>query len=216
MTTEVAVGLVLGGVIGFVASLFATLWVEFLRRPILTFQIGETADGSRGTDSWRFLHVEVLNNIKAPSWLRWILLPGLPPRYAASAAQAWVSYSQKGSEILRVEGRWSSTPEPLTPTTQGALFDSSKVLGGQRENIPYGGKSAVAIGLKFDGEKDCFAFNSWSYAFPKWKNPDWRLPDDRYEVRVVVTTSGYQFLSPVYVLDNPSPRRSDFCGVPVS
>jgi hypothetical protein len=204
------VSLVVGGIIGFVASFYASLWVEFLRRPILAFRVGNVGDGTRGSDSWRFLHVSVYNTTKPPRWLRFVLLPGLPPRYSASATQAWISYRLQGKEVLKLEGRWSSTPEPLIPTSRGVLFDPSKVPGGQRENIPFGEGSAIAVGLKFDGDPEYFAFNSWSYGFPKWKNPDWRLTKARYEVVVTVVTGGYQYPSPTFILDNPGIAKTGF------
>lgn len=209
------VGLLIGGLLGFAASYYASLLVEYRRRPILTFGIAAPADGSRGTDRWRFLNVEVLNETQPSWWVRYILLPGLIPRYTASACQAWISYrNEGGGEILPIDGRWSSTPEPLNPTAEGLLFDVSKVAGGQRENIPYdgpkAGRCALTIGLKFDGESDCYAFNSWSYAFPHWKNPDWKLPSGRYEVVVTVATSGYTFRSPIFILENPSSNNVDF------
>ncbi|MBI2171942.1 MAG: hypothetical protein HYU30_08005 [Chloroflexi bacterium] len=139
--------LVLGGVIGFVASFLAYLVGERLRRPRLTFQIGEWADGNRGDDSWRFVHINVLNTARAPWCLAWLAPLGLPPRYAASNCQARVSYLVGDSEVLALEGRWSTTPEPLTPMPESFRFDPTKVGAGQRENISYGEGSQIVVGL---------------------------------------------------------------------
>ncbi|MBI2172050.1 MAG: hypothetical protein HYU30_08555, partial [Chloroflexi bacterium] len=64
--------------------------------------------------------------------------------------------------------------------------------------------------VKFDGEKDFYAFNSWSYGSPKWKDPILRLCNDKYEVMIKVTTSGLSFSSSKFCVENPDKQKGRF------
>lgn len=109
--------------------------------------------------------------------------------YTANNARAWISFIdiQTKTELLKINGRWTSTKEPVNYTT--GTVDIGSALLVSRETIPPGEESEISIALKQNGEKECFAFNNESYLHA-WKKPDFKLEEKRYIVRVKISAEG--------------------------
>ena len=62
--------------------------------------------------------------------------------------------------------------------------------------------------MKFEGEPDCYIFTNESYLFPRWQNPQWRLPPGRYRIHI---TAYYERGSAEtdFELRNDGPGRDD-------
>ena len=63
--------------------------------------------------------------------------------------------------------------------------------------IPLDDSWTVAFAIKREGDRECYHWNDQSYAplRPMWLNPDWKLEEGNYLVRVVLT--GYRLVHPV-------------------
>ena len=88
--------------------------------------------------------------------------------------------SEGGNEVLKpFKGRWGDTKQPSyleqgTPTRELDSVDFE-------EN---GNEHELDIALKYQDEEVCYAFNNTSYSAPMWKNPNFELNGERFQVRV--------------------------------
>jgi len=68
----------------------------------------------------------------------------------------------------------------------------------------------ISIGLKYEGETDCYLFTNESYGFPpKSQNPAWRLGPGSYRVHVTVFYERGR-VEKDFELRNEGPRLNDF------
>jgi len=85
-------------------------------------------------------------------------------------------------EIFSLDGRWSTTGEPLQTISNGfgtnQAFDYSKVPGLRFEHILPGESSNLAVAVKIGGESSFYGFSNYSYAFDFFKNEEWKLDRD--------------------------------------
>jgi hypothetical protein len=137
---------------------------------------------------WHFAIVDVRN--AAPS--RWV--PFLA-RETAFDSEVSIQFFRRAEAVTEViPARWSDRPEPidhqLATDAQGqpfiaAVFAPNLVPDSRRLDLPAGGRrQEVAVAVLRDGE--AYGWGAESYAFPFWRNPDWRL-SERAEYEVVLT-----------------------------
>lgn len=176
-----------------VAALILPFVIERKRRPKLRIEIGEWKPEQQV--DWEFAPIRIINVPLSGVWGQLLT--------RQSAEGCIVSFTirtagQKKALVSDLPGRWSGTPEPYRTDTQldqgGRLvtidiFDHTLVPESFRFNIPSTGVAEeVSLVVSRDGE--AYAFNSWSYAHPKWRRPDWKLEPGIYEVIVRARATG--------------------------
>lgn len=197
--------LITGLIIGSLGSLLAAGIYERLKSPSLHISVGERSDGDRAGRKWRFLQVFVRNKKR--------IFPLLPTRNTAYSCRAWIQFlDEKGTEILKLDGRWSSVKEPLVVVpisgAVGTIPDLSSIYIPPREDIPPGETVQLAVGVKFEGEEEFYGFNNISYLFD-WKNPDSKVNLNLAKV-VVNITSGENVWKKKFKVENPNSKRDNF------
>ena len=186
-----ALGLV--GIVLALAALFLPLVIERKRRPKLRIEAGQWRP-EQDVD-WEFASVRVVNEPLDGLWGR------ILTRQSAEGCIVSITIQGEGaakSVVSDLPGRWSGTPEPyrteVQPDGRGGwltveTFDHSLVPDSFRFSVPSTGDAEeVAIAVWREGE--AHAFNSWSYAHPKWAKPGWRLDPGAYEVTVRAKAPG--------------------------
>jgi hypothetical protein len=161
--------------------------------------------GQEGTESWKFLHVVVTNR---PGRLKHALFGG----HTATFCQADVEFldASKKRVLFGVDGRWSSTGEPVQILSSGRVFDFSKVPALRFDHITPGKSAWLAIAVKNDGEAEFYGFSNISYAHPKLNNPEWRLEGKSVPVRVTVVAGQGERTTKEFVLLNPNEGVANF------
>jgi hypothetical protein len=183
-------------IIGALLAITITIFVEFMRKPKLRIYIADPHDriynNSYPASEARFLAVLVKNE-PLPCLVRWMT------RNTASACHAMISFHHlDGQNVFgrSMAGRWSGTPEPVPGiisigNQQGFFFDPGKLIGIQRFDIPPGEAERLDVAAKFDQDKKCYGWSNENYfSNPKWKNPSWQLPPNRYLVRILIRSLG--------------------------
>ena len=64
------------------------------------------------------------------------------------------------------------------------------------------------VAVRFDNEADCYGWNNDSYLY-NWRNPNWKLPRERYLAKVTITSSGQKCIG-VFRLVNDVEQLADF------
>ena len=181
-------GIVLGA-----AALVVMLLVEWLKRPRL--EIAPARWQAAGPVPWTFAAVEVKNRPLFP------LLRSFLVRDSAQSCEVTLEFREPGKRQLAipsVPARWSAQPEPLrsvpvqgpSGTTFAVQYDPSLVPQSLRLDVPAGdtGREIGVAVLRSDGT--AHAWGAQSYAYVDWKNPDWVLQRQVYEVTVIARASG--------------------------
>jgi hypothetical protein len=203
-------------IVSFALAVFAivlTISIEWLKRPKLKIK-PMTWQASRPAP-WTFAAVRI-HNKPLPKLLRAIIV-----RSTAECCDVTLEFREPGRSHLAmplVLARWSSHPEPLrsvqvsddTGTHSFSVqYDPTIVPATKRLDVPAGdGGEEVAIAVqRLDGSAS--AFGAESYAFPEWRNPDWELKRQIYEVTVRARASGVT-KSRRFTLDNLAPDFAKF------
>jgi len=212
--------LVLGAVLGAIISAMLTVLLDYERQPKLTFSIeappydAHYGPGAPATEG-RYLRLRVSN--EGP-WSRWML------RLPATQCRAEITFHHlDGQNVLgrTMAGRWSETPEPLTiPIVSGhtvisQIIDSARLTADSHIDIQPGQSTLLDIAARFDADDDCYGWNNEAYLTPSpWRNPLWRLPNNRYDVRVAVVSGGRRWTHAARLVNDLS--RQDFRLEPIT
>jgi len=176
------------GTIGALFSLFAisTPWIlAWVSKPKLDIEIGQPTGEPK---PWRFLHLIIYNRpIRG-------LLGSIIRRDTAVGCKVKLHFinSQTTEEQFRpILARWSAQPEPLRFYIENNIpktsVETPLVDTGQSFSLDANEEgSDVAVAVKHEGNESAFAFNSYSYFYPKWAKPDWELPQGEYIVQATV------------------------------
>jgi len=170
-----------------IVALVTPYILGWVRRPNLDIDVGDTTGEGR---PWRFLHLRISNKPLGRPW-RWV-----ERREPATGCHVSLSiFGLPNSDLLfgPLPARWSATPEPLRPTVVGdklvSVVEPPLVVAGERYSLDASDEgSTVAVAVKHDGEAEAYAFNGYSYYYPKWSNPDWQLPEGEYLVRATAVS----------------------------
>jgi hypothetical protein len=118
-------------------------------------------------------------------------------------------------------GRWAGSPEPVTLPVVGPEGQQLQILDFTRLSLEsqidiYPGQiELLDITNQPDNDDECYGWNNETYfSTPRWRNPNWSLPRGRYLVRVIVSSSGQEFINYFHLM-NDVPRR-DFRLEPAS
>ena len=193
MANSSAMALSLIGIALALAALFLPLVIERKRRPMLQIEAGQW--NPEQDVAWDFASVRIANEPLVGLWSRVLT------RQSAEGCAVSITIQGKGAAgpvISDLPGRWSGTPEPyrteVQPDGQGGwltveTFDHSLVPDSFRFSVPStGDPEEVAVAVWREGE--AHAFNSWSYAYPKWAKPEWKLDPGVYEIKVRAKAPG--------------------------
>lgn len=192
--------------LGAFISAYLAILQQNSKKPNIRIDVNEASDSPDG--GHRFLHVKVSNNFRTGYVSRFI-----KGNVSALYCRAQLEFMDvdTGSQLFSLTGRWASTPEPGLPTlTPGKiLFDPSKAMIGEIENIMPGESKPLDVAVKFKGEKHFTGFNNWSYMYQKWQNPDWSTNQTKVRLRVHVTCDSVR-VTKDFMLINPNSSISNF------
>ncbi len=211
----------LGAFLGALLSLAISIYIEYQRKPKLSFTIEEPPYEGTYTSApakqVRFLRVQLWNQAM-PSLLRWL------NRDAALHCNGDIQFhhTEDGTPIFTrpMPIRWSGSDEPFSlqvaPTgTLVSIFDYGKYSAATRRNCYPGNKESIDVVARFDDEGECYGWSNESYIPNKgWRNIDWKLPTGRFLVTVTVYSAGEKIVG-AFKLENTA-GRSDFRLLPAS
>ncbi len=194
-----------GFISGAFGSMIIALWLENIRKPRLTFRIEEPIHqiehpkGVAPAVKGRYLRIIVKNEMPR---IRVI------PRSPAFRCKATISfYHLNGQPVFstnKMRGRWINTPQPyINQYVDNKLVqipDPNPFVLSRDIDIPASREEGLDIAAKFDNENDCFGWTQESYVH-MWRHPAWKLPQDRYIVKIEVESLGYYHCT-VFRLDN--------------
>jgi len=195
---------IVGGLMGFIASVLSILWYEWIRRPIIELAVGAAMPAAAGR---RFVHVQVSNRPQAR------LLRRIIPRLPAYDCRAWVRIypvQGGGQRHITFDGRWTNQREPGFYLANGMLQpDPGLILVPHREDVFAGQPATIDVAVKLDGDGDCFGFNNENYLVA-----DHRLADHlvgQGVSRVVVRIAAGELVRVAeFHLHNPGTTLNDF------
>ena len=195
--------------IGGLVTIGTAVLIEYLRSPRLQFRLCSPTDHEYSQNhpamKVRFVHLSVENRT-LPRCLKWML------RAAATECCGIVTFHHlDGQKVFdrSMEIRWGSTPEPAPLEVafgeqRATVFDPN-VWRMQRVDIIPGESQVLNVAARFDDDEECYGWNNEAYfSKPQWRNPKYRLPRDRYLVKVVVVSSGRK-CSGTFRLNNDMP-----------
>jgi len=71
------------------------------------------------------------------------------------------------------------------------IADPARFTLTPRIDVYPGEAERLDVASRFDNEDECYGWSNESYfSNPVWRNPDWKLPSDRYLVKVTVISAG--------------------------
>jgi hypothetical protein len=155
----------------------------------------------------RTLCVKLSNKI-LPAWARWTLrAPALQCRAAITFHR-----SDNKQDIFgrAMEGRWTDSPQP-TVLQSSPEAPRIWIIPEPRTIVVYPGESArLDIAVRVNDDENSYGFNDEAFSCtPTWRNPNWKLSQGTYLVKVVVTSSGQQ-CARWFSLANSAPSRTAF------
>ena len=204
----------IGVFIGCLITIATAMFVEWLRKPRLAIDITEAADNNYGpqfpAQAGRFTYLRV-HNRPLPALVRWM------SRAPALQCHGVVTFhDMTGQDIFgrSMPIRWSDAPEPVTPQvtvggTHVLIHDPARIAAIERQDIYPGESERMDLVARFDQDADCYGWtNAGYFSNPKWRNPDWKLPQGNFLARVSIVTAGEQCVE-VFRIINSSAQRTD-------
>jgi len=202
-------------ILSFLASLLATLlgilivlYMERQRRPHLMFSNGDSLvippNDPLGRQACKWLRINVKN--QKPNGLINRLINFFYGGEPAILCLAWIDFFNIDGEKLfdsEMFARWSENPHPLWKPIEAPkgvdwnLLELNKTI-----DIPSGEHVLLDVAFKAAGEADAFGFNTESYPH-NWRNPNWKLKEGKYQVKIRVKTNGREFTD-IFILTNES------------
>lgn len=191
-----AIGVALGGIAGFLASLLANAAYAYLLRPVLEIDVDPgnpdpTTNPSQGPEV--FFHARVTLSDQ--------MVPILGPRRAPRSVLAYVTIkdiNQQGIHLDSAPARWVSWPEPLrlVPVAQlgGTILQphlDTREIARQKTfefQVP-GQKEQLDVAYKVEGQDDIYFWNNSNYRHGA-QYPPHRLPKGHYEVSISLLSEG--------------------------
>jgi hypothetical protein len=204
----------IGAFIGALLSFLASIYIEYQRKPKLSFEIEDPPFDANYTNAdakkARFVRV-YLQNKPMPHCLRWI------DRDPAMQCYGNVEfYHIVDGDLVLVKPmpiRWSLSDEPFSshimPGNQIVrLFDPTKYSASFYRNCFPGIKELIDVAGRFDDDDDCYGWST-DYGIPEkgWRNQDLKIPKGRYFVKVTVFYSG-EPVSSIFKLENSVARQN--------
>jgi len=183
------VSIILGFIFGIIASAIATLMIDYGTKPLLKIFQDDSPIRAQGQNPnhppHEFYHLKV-SNVSA----RWPL-PGRRPAWACKATIEVFDINGTTRVIPEIIiARWPSQPEPLLPTFNSGhvtnILDPARVLMAQRYDVHNHDNPLLDIAIKYEGNQDCYIFSNESYLYQMWQNPNWRLNNGTYKLKIIL------------------------------
>ena len=123
-------------------------------------------------------------------------------RSAACNCKAFITFHHlDGQNIFgrTMNGRWANTPQPIP--LRGTCGDQEVILFDDMRMTPtsyvdiYAGDSAVLdVAARFDNDSDAYGWSNDSYfSNPVWRPSQWKLPSNRYLIKVDIIASNSKY-----------------------
>lgn len=188
--------------IGIVLGWLLTRVMEMLRKPSISFKPAIDSEFTRGNRKFKFINITVKNAKQN------LLKKFFFGNSSLNDARAWISFKDFTSniEILKINGRWASTKEPVDYSSGQPLI--AEILLPSRDTIPQGEEANISIAIKESTEDSFFAFNNDSYMH-NWKNPDFELKDNKYWLEIRLLADGNEYIGK-FLFSNPSKSLKNF------
>lgn len=209
-----ALSIIVGGII----TILTAICVEALRRPVLNLVIEEPPferpiiDGDGKEKKRRNLRLK-LRNKPLPTIVRFM------QRSAALQCRGEITFHNLDGQLFfrrTMPVRWVKSPEPIANqildrdgNVQFFIRDFARAATESRIDVYPGEEELLDVAIRFDCEPDCYGWNNDSYLY-NWRNPDWKLPSERYLVKVVITSSGQKCVGKFRLINNVE-GLADFC-----
>jgi hypothetical protein len=208
-----AIGIIAGGLI----TILTAIGIEYLRRPVLQLIIEtpplDLPSPSNPAKIRRHLRLKLQNEPLPKIW-RWT------QRAAALQCRGEITFHNLDGQAFfdrAMAVRWASAPEPIASQIVDPaepqepkffILDFARAATESRTDVYPGEEEVLDVAVRFDDEADCYGWNNDSY-FYNWRNPNWRLPRERYLIKVVVTSSGQKCVGKFRLINNVD-SRADF------
>lgn len=199
------IGFTVGGTLfGFaLAQVAASLAAADLE--ISSLDDSENSVGELGPERWKFVHVVVTNRRQ---FVRSLVFGSRMAMFCQAEIEFLDPHTRRA--MVTIDGRWSSTGEPIQVLKRDRVFDFSKVPALRFDHIAPGKSARLAVAIKNEGQSEFYAFSNLSYAFDKLDNPAWKIAHSRSPMRVSVTAGNGERSTTEFTLRNPSRRIADF------
>jgi hypothetical protein len=199
-------GSIVGGVL---ASLIGILIWDQYKKPKLKIEIPEKTPGKEPSPqpefSRAFYHLKVRNEGKSPA-------------YSCRVIMRFFDEGRKTQLFAPVNGKWDRGPEPLifSPVPVEVLPDGKLKIETRetRQNfvIPFAEtidihprmpSEGFGVVVKYENEKECWPFSSWSYILGHGHRVhEWRLDGGKYVVEIELLYSGKGSVKRKFLLIN--------------
>ncbi|OGK51762.1 hypothetical protein A3B02_02430 [Candidatus Roizmanbacteria bacterium RIFCSPLOWO2_01_FULL_42_14] len=181
--------------LGIILGWVLTRIMEVLRKPTITFRPAEDSEFARGGKKFKFINIIVKNSKQNP------IKKFLIGNSSLNNARVWLLFRDYASkiEVLRINGRWASTKEPVDYNSGQPIISETLILS--RDTIPPGEEASVAVAIKEFSENIFFGFNNESYLH-SWKHPDYELKDDKYWVQLHILADGEEYYHEFLLLNS--------------
>ena len=192
MDWSVVLQIVIGAIL---ASAFVA-FVEYSRKPRLGLKIADTEDAvwtCRPADRARWLRLKVENK-QLPRWVKWL------SRNVASHCHGLITfYHLDGQNVFgrSMQVRWFGPREPLPILIRAEGLPPMQILDPVRltpeiHRAVYSGESEqLDVAVRFDNDAECYGWCDDNYrSDPLWRNPAWKLDQNRYLVKAEVISAG--------------------------
>jgi hypothetical protein len=122
-----------------------------------------------------FYHIVMKNELKRL---------GLMVNSVQNARVKMIFLNKNGKEAFRIPAKWDFRPEPINYSKN--VPEPSLIPQGELLDINPGSEESFCVCIKHKGEDEIYGFNAFSYLYPNWKNPNWKLDKGEYYVHVVL------------------------------
>lgn len=207
LSSAAAITSIAGALIGSLA-LVLFLWVYRLMGPSLELELGERVEAKRPGLKCAFLHLAVVNYPLAGRLEKfWSRIFRVDRRHATCEVRLdFLSKDGKETYISSMPADWSSTSEPLTrfyDPSDSSLKTFPDIAKKARRWVldvrPTGYGEPVAVAVKHEGQRECYAFNSESYFGPTtgkaWCIERYKLDSEEVIVHASLLSGGVSWKS---------------------
>jgi hypothetical protein len=198
-------------VVGAILASAFVAFVEYSRKPKLGLKIGDTEDATwtdKPASRARWLRVKVENK-QLPRWAKWL------SRNAALHCHGLITfYHLDGQKIFgrSMQARWVSVREPLPSQIvdiegrpKGFIVDPVRLAPEIHRDIYPVWPEQLDVVVRFDNDVECYGWCNDNYrSKPLWRNPAWKLGQNRYLVKVEVISTGESCVG-LFRLSNDGP-----------